>query len=948
MIQEWVSNLDTNQTDVDNAVKELKAQWKKHPANADLPWVIATARIEQGMRLAGDDPSQLRRQDVMDLYNSATAMFESALTGKNGGSQDHNAAMHYRFAQVLEMLAAANQSSPDVAKDNHNRAQTEISRARALVKQGDPQYMEINEYAANLALRQGNPEAAIAIYRKMPQGLPEVRLDLGNLLGFNPATRAEAVRMLKSALASLQDDPNHLVLYGMRFRLLLTLVNVQVLDYMTMHDSPQMTALHAEIQDRLDKLDQVASYRTVLPLKEIEARFHLVSGSTEAMAEVLTLSKLMTDDASASKDYRLELLLAQGYEQTNQRTNALTILTNLSQQFQQGGASASAGVNKEIQVDVEKRLVELLLTEQPDQVPAHLDELEKLDPGDPALNLYHIQWLLLDPDKNKDEIKKRFVKMDESTVQATLRKAGVALQVKDYGEAARLLNETVAKDPKNPTAFVLLARVLYAGGEKQQALDAANRGLAANPGDPHLRMLIPALEGESPKVLQGLQEELAKENPDKVQGELTLAQMALSRGDSDAEELHLKAAEKLSPDSPHIQELLFNLYLQNKHYAQAAGCIPKLTKENADEAGGAMYRFALAEAQDDNADAEQIARQLVQNKPEFARSWLAMGSALQGEGEYDQAIPQYLQCLQKQSNILGAYVGLVQCYYALNRPDDAFSTIMQGLDRMPGDATLGDLKLSHELKYGKPADAVAEIQTELKARPDQPELYAALAEVLTRYATILDKHNQPKDAVTQAQEAVDALKDPLLRWPDESELYKAMAAAQLEARHSADALKTLQQWASRPAWKMRPDPYISLADFYETTGNPNQAEEALRTAMARSGYAADLQIRMASLLALHHKYDDSLQLLRAVNANLPTVREKIVQVLLAAGRYKEADAELTADLAAHPPDSEVLRQTWAVSLAERGLYQEAADQATLALAENPNDKIVLYVRGRRG
>ncbi|HEX4053346.1 MAG TPA: tetratricopeptide repeat protein [Tepidisphaeraceae bacterium] len=942
VIQEWVSNLNIDQKNVDNAIKDLNAQWKKHPADSDLPWVIATAKVKEGARLAGDNPSQLRRKDVTDLYDAATATFESVLTGKDGGSQDHNAAMHYRFAEVLMMLASVNQSSPDVAKQDNDRAVAEISRARALVKEIDPQYMEINEFAANLALRHGDRAGAIAIYRKMPQDSPEVRLDLGDLLGRDPATRTQAVRLLKMGLASLQDDPTHVALYGMRFRLMLTLVNLQVMNYAPMHDSPEKTALHDEIQQAMSKLDQVASYRSILPLKEIEARFRLMSSPAEAMQEVQMLSKLMTSDASAAKDYYLQLLLAQGYEQTNQRADALGVLKNLAQQFQQAGTA----VNKEMVIQVKKMLVELLLTEQPDQVQAQLDELEKLDPGDPALNLYHIQYLLADPDKNKDEIKRRYVKMDEDTPEMTSKKARVAVQIKDFGEAARLLNATVAKDPKDVTDFILLARVLYSEGKKDQAVDAANRGLAANPGQPQLQLLIPALKGESPKVLEDLQEELAKGNPDKVQGELMQAAMASGRGDSEAEELHLKAAEQLSPDSPHIQELLFDLYIRTKRYAEAGACIPKLAKADADQAGGAMFQLSLAEAQGDNAGAERIARELVQDKPEFSRSWLAMGDVLQKEGQFDQAIPQYLQCLQKQSNVVEAYVGLAQCYYALHRPDDALSTIKQGMDRMPGNQTLRELKLTHELNYGQPSEAVTEIEAELNARPDQPQLYAALAQVLLRYAAILDKNQQHSDALKQAQEAVDVLKKPLLRWPDESELYAAMAQAQLEAQHPVDGLKTLQQWASRDAWKKRPDPYVSLSNYYEMTGNHDKAEDALHTALAHSGYAVDLQIRMASMLALHHKYDDSLQLLRAVNSNKPAVREKIIEVLLISGKTDEADAELKADLATNPPDSELLRQVWTVSLFERGKYQKAVEEATEALAENPKDMTVLYARGR--
>jgi predicted Zn-dependent protease len=942
VIQQWTANLQTNQKDVDNAIKDLAEQWKKHPANADLPYAIATAKLERGIRIAADNPSEARHKDVTDLYNAAATTFDPVLTGKDGGSQDHNATMHFRFAQVLQALASVNQTSPETAKKYQDQATAEIDRARALAKEKDPHYMEINEFAAALALRRGDRDAAIAIYRKMPQELPQVRLDLGDMLGRDPATRAEGVRLLKSALAELQDDQNHIILYGMRFRLMMALANVQVMDYGPMADSPARTALHAEIQRSLDKLDQVASYRTILPLKEIEARFHLSATPDEAMQEVVTLSKLMSSNTSAQKDYYLELMLAQGYTQANQRANALDILKTITQQFQQAGAA----VNKEMRIEVAKNMVNLLLTEQPDQVPAKLDELATLDPGDPALILDRIQYLLSDPDKNKDEIKQLYAKMPEGTPEDAARKARVAAQIKDFDEAARLLRETVAKDPHDVLDTILLSRVLDWQGKGQEALDVANKALAANPGDPRLRLLIPSLKGESPKVMAGLEEQLAKENPDKVQGELMQAEMAAHQGDNDAEEQHLKAAEKLSPSSPHIQEMLFNLYLQTKRYAEASTCAGKLSKADADRAGGAFYRLALAQAQGDDAGAEQIARKLVQDKPEYSRSWLAMGDVLQAEKHYNEAVTQYLQCLQKQSNVVEAYVGLVRCYYALHRPDDAMATIKQGMERMPQDQTLREMKLTHELNYGQPADAVAELEKELNDRPDQPQLYAALAEVLVRYAALLEKNHQHDDAITQAKEAVSVLKKPLKTWPDEGELYVAMSRAQLAAGDAADALSSLQTWAGRAAWKGRPDPYISLADFYESTHNYNQSEDALRTALARSRYSVDLQIRMASLLALHHKFDDSLQLLRAVNSNRPAVREKIVQVLLASEKFDEADVELKKDLAEHPPDSELLLQTWAVSLLERGKYAEAVDRATQALAESPGDLTALYCRGR--
>jgi tetratricopeptide (TPR) repeat protein len=941
VIQEWVANMEVDQKDVDDAIKELNEQWKLHPDNAELPFAIAMAKIEQGLHLTAESGTQLRSREVTAFYDQAVATFETVLTGKDGGSQDRNAMMHYRFAQVLARLSGAQQASPELMKKDQDRSLAEISRARALIKPDDSRFMEINEFAAAMLLQRGDHAGALAIYRALPYSA-QGRLDLADMLGRSPDTRDEAVRMLKSTLASLQDDPNHLALGGMRFRLLLTLANIQVGDYLTMPDSPARTALHDEIEDVLGKLDTAAAFRTILPLKEVEARFKLHSTQAEEMAEVQTLSKLMDDDPAAAKDPYIEGLLAEGYEDTNQRAEAVTVLKGLVQGFKRGGPAS----NKDMEIQIRKNLVELLLTEQPDQVPAQLDELERVDAGDPALRLERVQWLLSDPQKNKDEIERLYGLISEDTPMITGVKAKIALQIKNYDEAIRLLKLTVAKVPKDVTDTILLSKVLYAQGRQPEALKVANDALITNPGDPRLRLLIPALKGESPKVLQDLQEELAKENPDKVQGELMQAALASSHGDTETEEAHLKAAEKLAPDSSRVQDLLFNMYLSAHRYNDAAKCIPKLAQTDSDHAGGELYRLAIAEGQQDHAGAEEIARKLIQDRPEYSRSWLALGDVLQNEGQYDQAIPQYMQCLQKQSNVVEAYTGLVRCFYALHKPDDALQTIEQGMARLPSNSTLREMKLAHELNYGQPADAVAEIQAELRLRPDQPDLYAAMADVVLRYAAILETNRQPDDAIKQALQAIEALKAPLAKWPNEAELYVAMSNAQVAAKQPNDALKTLEAWAALDAWKTRPDPYVSLADLYERTGNLQKAEEEMHTAMARSGYAVDMQIRMASMLALHQKYDDALQLLRAVNAEKPAVREKVVQILLVAGKFDEAQAELKTELAKHPSDSEQLLQVWALALLEHGLNQDAVTRATDALAENPKDQTALFCRAR--
>jgi len=935
VIEAWSNGLDADQKEVDAAIKEMKDLSKKYPANGDLPYAIASAEIELGTNLAGQNPSPVQLKEVTEHYKNAVATFETVLTGPHGGSQDQNAAMHFYFARVLEHLSNVDESSPDVMKKDQDRSATEISRAVALAKEGDPIYLDIYQTAAEMAMRRGDPAGAMKIYERMPDSA-DSRLARAELMGRSPDTQEQALQMLKSTLGSLTDDPNHIALGGVRFRVMMEIARVQVFQYLLMPASPEKTKLHDEIRASMDKLDQAAGVRTVLPLKEVEARFQIGSGSGEEMLAIQSLSKTMTDNPPAAKSYYwfvFQTLLAQGDEDTNQSSNALAILKDVVQQFPRD-------------VQTRKHLIRLLMVAQPDQVPAHLEELQRLSPKDPDLNVFRIQILLSNPEKNHDRIKELYSQLSEKNTRMISAKARVALVIKDYDEAARLLALSTAQKPDNVSDWVLLSELLYRQGDKEQALAAANRGLAANPKNPRLRVLVPVIEGEDAKKIEALQKDIASENPDKVQGQLMLAALAARRGDQAEVTADLKNAQALAPDSARVQEVLFNHYLETNQYPEASTCIPVLAKTNADQAEGQMYRLALAVAQKDFATAEAIARKLTQDKPEFARSWLSLGRVLEAESLYDQAAPQYLVSLQKESNLLDAYTGLTRCYYALNRPDDALHTIEDGLKYLPNDTTLSALRVTHELNFGKPDVALKDIEDELRARPNQPQLYAAMADVTLRYIDMLIKNNQPDDAVKQALEAVKVLQDKTVRWPEESELYVALSRCQLAAKQPDAALKTLEAWVSQPTWKTEPEPYLALSDFYERVGIHDKAEDEMHDAMARSGYRPDMQIRMASLLAMHRKYDDALRLLQDVNTDNPDVQEKTVQILLVDGKFDEAQKQLKSDLSRNPVNAVQLLTIWSLALFEHHQYQDAVDHATQALATNPRELTARYCRAR--
>lgn len=931
IVRQWRAGLATDQQQVDTAVTNLQALEAKYPGDADIVFEIAQAKIQVGHLAAMQSASRrMQPKETADAYADAIQTFEKALAGVGGVSQDSNAAMHYEFARVLEYLSMVDQSSAETIKSDSQRATEESDRARALAKPTDTNYGDINEYAASLALRNGDRAKAIRIYKALPDQ-PRFRLDLASVLGESADTRAEGENILRQSLAQLHDDPTHIV--GLRFAFMLQLAQLQVLDFIATTDPANKQSLHDQIQSTLDRLDAAVGSQNPLDLRRIEFTFQIYSG--QQVAAIPNISRLVADNPAAARDYRILMLLMQAYEQTGQTGKALSVLSDIE--------------NKNIapyDVTAKKEYVRLLLRESPEAATAPLEDLDRIDAGDPELIQFHIELLRSDPTKNADQIRQYYNKLQETTANQIGTKARVATALQDWPDASRLLALFVAQKPKDAVAYADLARLLAMQGKKDEALKTAEAGLAANPDNIMLKLLVPAIKGEDPSVIQNLEEDFARQNPDHVLGEMELAQIAGDRGDHEGQESHLKAAEKLSPQSPKIWAAMFQFYVRAGRYDEAAAYLPKLSDANFDLTKGELLHLELAQARGDLPEAQSIARQLTQDYSEFATAWQALGDVLAAQGEYEQAITQYAVALGKQSTKPGPYIGMARCLEALNRPKDALEYINTGLSKTPGDPTLREMLLTYQLTHGNAQDAINEVQEEIHRTPNSPQLYAALGDTYLRYAKILESNKQNDEASKTVQTSVKMLQDALNRWPDEALLYVVLEETMLAVNQPAEAENALKTWAARNLWKNRPDPYEKLADLYQREGKPDAAEDALRTALARSNYQVNLQIAMAQLLTMHKKVDQALQLLQATNADRPEVRRELILELLRANRFDDAQAHLQADLDKHPPDSGTLLTIWARMLLDHKQYAAAVDKASDALALNPNNTDARYCRGR--
>jgi tetratricopeptide (TPR) repeat protein len=954
VIQEWVGNLTSDQTQVQQALADLQNFMQKNPSDPDVPFHIAKANLFQAQELTRLSPLKRQPPEATALYAQTVDMFDKLIKGDGYASQDDNAAMHHRFAMILELLSTFDQSAVIPTDDPvtqgqkegalrekyRARAKQEIERATALVRPKDPDYMLILNTAIDVADEQGDYDGAVKICRSLPP-YASSQLRLSQLLARKDSTRPEAEQILNSMLFQLHDDPNHIV--GLRAQIMTDLVDYEIVDYVHLRDADARAKLMDKMQTELSNLLNAApaeiqlangTYRSGirLDLRREQARLMLLQGQTLQLVQIF--EPLIANDEDVAHDPIVLTCLADAYANLNQVGRAISVVQDI--------VSHNPG-----DLEARKFLVKLLVHDAPEKAAAPLTDLMDMDPNDPELIELRIQYLMSnDPDHSKDQIQSLYPQMAETGTEEIIAKARVAVYLKKYDEAIRLMNVNLASNPKDPGSYANLAFVYLFMGKKDQAVDVVNRGIAAIPDSAPLKLLAPSIKGEDPKIVEHLREQLAQANPDPVARELELAAIAHDHNDAQEQEKHLKAAEAASPQSPRIWNELFMFYLNQGRPDDAAPYVDKLASVDYDQAGGLMCQYLVARQRGDMALARDLSRQMTQDKPELPSSWVASGQVAEAQGAYDEAIVDYTTALDRQSSNMDAIYGLINCSYALHRPGDADQYIEEGLKKQPDNSLLRSKKVDYVLTYGNPQDAVQVLQDEIQRTPDNPQLYAALGEVYVRVARVYDQRLHHDQALTMLQSAVNMLEDAVTKWPDESELYLVMTDAALAAGQPADAEKVLRSWEHREAWQMRPEPHLRLADLYERTGHPDAAESQLRTALVRSDYSVAMELEMAQLLTVHKKYDDALELLRGANPTKPEIRQKLIEVLLIAGRNADAETQIQQDLQGNPPDMARLYGMWAQLAGSEGNYAAAVDRATQSLSRDSSDLQVLYVRGR--
>lgn len=527
--------------------------------------------------------------------------------------------------------------------------------------------------------------------------------------------------------------------------------------------------------------------------------------------------------------------------------------------------------------------------------------------------------------------------------------AQALFQSGQQADAGKLLADVLARDPRQPDAMLLQARVQATGGDKTAANQTLDALLEAHPDQSHalqLRGQLATQRGDTRAAIAALEQARKSARaqmsfPEQWSLLAMLAQLKLDTDDVAGAAADIEALRKAAPESPATELLRARLLLVQKDVNGAVVLLQKavvgspgdarlrrllamalsqqgsreqainqLTSLLADDPADAMSRRALAEiylAQGDYPGAERLMRDAPAGSTEDAGSEWLRAAILARSGNGAAALVAMERAAAAQKGNVALQVELARAYLSAGRLADARSLLQQ----QPG-ARLGPTGRSLQaltLILGQTPDlAKAAIGGWAAANTDDADAQVVAAQYFQQVGDLAAAQSAYQRARQLAPANIDAalgLADLALRRGDN-------AAAEAGLR------EIIQQYPREERG------YVALALMLRRQGRAQDAESLLTQSIGASPAVVESRLLLAEL-AVARK--DTALMKSMLSQALKVARDRPA-ALLRVGDIQLASGDATQALASF---DEAARAGSQQAMLRAGAVEASRQQYDLAL-----------------
>lgn len=330
------------------------------------------------------------------------------------------------------------------------------------------------------------------------------------------------------------------------------------------------------------------------------------------------------------------------------------------------------------------------------------------------------------------------------------------------------------------------------------------------------------------------------------------------------------------------------------------------------------------------AKALQLLQPAIQSYPNNPQLWMFEGLAHAGEGDSKAALASYRHAIRLSPDYLPALEGAAQIEYETGSAD-AIPLLEHILKLRPDEAT------SHAM-LAVMAEKSGDCKTAIEHYAASGSLLDSQPEAIQGYGVCLLKLNQTDKAIQVFQQLIAIqLDDPRVR--------RGLAAVQLSAGKSSDAIETL-----RPLLDAGPDVSTMrlAASAYEANKDTPSAVKMLRDAILKDPKEIGLYVDFAEIAMDHQSFEAGVEMINAglklqPNAAPLYMARGVLYVQLAQYEKAEADFEKADRL-----DPKQSMSAAAQSMLAEEENQSDPDRALATvrakLAKQPADAFLWYLQ----
>jgi tetratricopeptide (TPR) repeat protein len=439
----------------------------------------------------------------------------------------------------------------------------------------------------------------------------------------------------------------------------------------------------------------------------------------------------------------------------------------------------------------------------------------------------------------------RTIKLDAANVPARLRLANAFLlaysrqqNAELLGEAERLANEVVAREPNNPDGRILQANIVFFKGDTAAAERMIKEAIALDPRrvESHMGLARFYLQTNRPAEAEGVYRQAIALNDRSSRAHVDYGKFLTQSGRTADAEAEFRKAVEVDPENRDVRWVLASYYLVNNRLDRAEEAYKAWAQLDWDKPEGKARLADYYATVGRFDDAANIYQEILKTSPDYTRGRYRLGEISLQRGDTQAASAQVDELLKRDGKDPDALFLRARMRANSGKLKDAIADLKTVLDAEPR-SKLGLYFMSDALyRDGQWEQA--------RARAGELERYYQdfLPAKILQVQIALDSGDAEgakrtaDDLVKRLQDAApsgDVTPQLLADVKTNALLLRGKAALRLGAQSPAQVAAARSDFeAARSAAPNSPLPYVNLADVAAAERKPDEAWQQLDRALS--------------------------------------------------------------------------------------------------------------------